>query len=40
MGLNLCIMVSCLKEGLQILCIGGGAYRVEALSSATVQRCF
>lgn len=40
MGLNICIMISCLKEVLQIFCIGGGAYRVGALSSATMQRSF
>lgn len=38
MGLNLCIMVSCLKAELQVFCIGGDASRVGALSTATVQR--
>lgn len=37
MGLNICIMVSCLKEVLQIFCIGGGAYGVGDSSTATVQ---
>lgn len=40
MGLNLCMIVSCLKEGLQIFSIGGSAYWMGALSTATAKEVF